>query len=988
MKNNLFVLATICLFILIAAGPAAGSTGDDGSVTIVKPQGAMYSMGDTLTFSGTNTASDTTYLFITGPGLAPFGAPVQSTHPQDSTVIDGDASTFQAAIHSTGNKWLWTWDTQNVHIDAGTYTLYAVSKPRNLDHLNETHYARVAFIMMKPANARAAAGDGSSGELPAEPGNDGSVTITPPESRIYSIGDTITFSGTNTASGTTYLFITGASLDTGGAARKEFLFTDSRSGSQIQSMHPRDSPVIDGDASTFQAAGVGPDNQWSYTWNTRDIIMDTGTYAVYAASTPRDLAHISSTHYSRITFNMMRPATIGPGGNLSEPSVAIRKGGFTISGIAKGTPHPGVAIWITGAPGSGMPGYIYQFFEEPDADGFYSFDYANTRLDEGQYHIIVQHPGMNGIPDIYLAGNTSGDAKSDDGWVWNRLIHQDNDPKGTKIFKVLGPGSLQGDDAYEALIQAFRDPGVDDIIATAPLPAVPSTGSGNTVSIMDSPEEKAITQPREGLSGAGSAAEPAFAVDSVMVDPAGDLASGTPVTVSFRVNFSETGNETFPAADELQMSTGLENPRWTSALVLDGIENPQPYSTDRILMVSGWVLSYRPSNSESLKVTLSGTAPNVPSPANITLFTVTEFDSDGNPVAGSGTSRTAMNNPGTGQPVLSGTGAQADPVVPVTTDVTITERPSGNVAAGCTMVPRTGLNSQKTIGFSWSDISVFTPESAGNFSSSLTTTGTVITKEQAETLARKAFPHYSPDNIIMEYSDGGINSRIWKFDMRKDDQQLVLGSLDAYTGDLMDYNVVRHRLWEDPLEIPHLAATSMDSAQVAAENEIRERTGGLPLKLVDSRVDQDGNYFFNYRRVIQGVPCYKDGIIIAVEPGTGKVVMYSKTWYTPENAVAARSVPAISRDAAIALVEREAKACYPESSDSFRIESADLRWMDLYNQEKFLPASGVIPLVWDVRFDDATIRAWEFPIPEEGWVDAQNGTIRSMAYFHCRSNCG
>ena len=240
----------------------------------------------------------------------------------------------------------------------------------------------------------------------------------------------------------------------------------------------------------------------------------------------------------------------------------------------------------------------------------------------------------------------------------------------------------------------------------------------------------------------------------------------------------------------------------------------------------------------------------------------------------------------------------------------------------------------------------------------------------------------------MEYSDGGVNSRMWRFDMRKDDRQLVLGTLDANTGDLMNYNVVRHPLWEDPLESPHLAAASLEKARQTAENEIRKRNGGLTLKLIDSRVDYDGNYVFNYRRILQGVPCGKDGITITVNPGTGNVVMYSKTWTTPENAVAAQTVPAISRDAAIALVEREARACYPESADSFRIVSADLRWMDLYNQEKFIPAPGVIPLVWYVRFDDATIRAWEFPVPEEGWVGAQNGTLLSMGYFHCRSNCG
>ena len=262
---------------------------------------------------------------------------------------------------------------------------------------------------------------------------------------------------------------------------------------QIQSTHPQSSPVIDGDASTFQSASVGPDDRWLWTWDTQNGLPD-GTYTAYAASTPRDLAHISSTHYSRVTFTMTKPTNIGPGGPLSEPSVATQEGKVTISGIAKGNPHTGVTIWIIGAPGSGMPGYIDQFIEQPDSNGFYSLGYTNTRLEEGKYHVIVQHPGLNGIPDINLAGNSTGDRMGDDEWIWNRLIHQDNDPKGTKIFKVSGPGSLQGDDAFEALIQVFRDPGIDDIIAITPLPPVASTGSGYTIPVVNNPEEKTIAQ--------------------------------------------------------------------------------------------------------------------------------------------------------------------------------------------------------------------------------------------------------------------------------------------------------------------------------------------------------------------------------------------------------------------------------------------------------------------------------------------------------------
>jgi hypothetical protein len=252
------------------------------------------------------------------------------------------------------------------------------------------------------------------------------------------------------------------------------------------------------------------------------------------------------------------------------------------------------------------------------------------------------------------------------------MLKENNNANGSKIYI---DGGLQGNDAYLALIEAFKDPGVDDIIAIAPSPAVTSDGSGDTIPVVNSPEEKAIAQTREGFSDTESATGPAFEVDTVVVDPAGDLAPGTPITVSFMVNISGTGtDETFPAANELLMSTGLDKPRWEYSLILDGIESPQPGSNGRVLGVSGWVLSYPLSVSEYLKVTLSGTTPRVSSPANVTLFTVTEYDSHNNRIAGSETIHTARISPGTGQPVLSSTGAQANTAAPGTSGGTVIEK--------------------------------------------------------------------------------------------------------------------------------------------------------------------------------------------------------------------------------------------------------------------------------------------------------------------------
>jgi hypothetical protein len=327
-----------------------------------------------------------------------------------------------------------------------------------------------------------------------------------------------------------------------------------------------------------------------------------------------------------------------------------------------------------------------------------------------------------------------------------------------------------------------------------------------------------------------------------------------------------------------------------------------------------------------------------------------------------------------------GSGSSVDPA----------DRSSGKAGDACTLVPIGAIAGSDAAGFTYQNTTVFTAVSAGNYSYPFGKKDAGITIDQAKVFAQKAFPHYSADRVGMEYSDGSDSVRGWNFDLYKDSQKIVMGTLDADTGDLRAYFIPTYLRGEQQGD-SHPDVT-MDSARVTAENEIRERNGELPLKLVESRLDSPsprppgmeaaGNYVFLFRRIIHGVPCNTDGFTISVDSGTGNVVTYYKSWHTPENAVAAQPVPAIPRDAAIAVIEREAKACYPDSADSFRIVSADLQWMDLYNPDKFTPSPGVIPLAWYVRFDDKTIREREFPVPEEGSVDAQNGTLLSMYYVH------
>jgi len=127
----------------------------------------------------------------------------------------------------------------------------------------------------------------------------------------------------------------------------------------------------------------------------------------------------------------------------------------------------------------------------------------------------------------------------------------------------------------------------------------------------------------------------AYTVSQVSVNPAGDLTPGTPVTVSFTIQFAGSG-ETFPTDNTLDFSTDLDNPRWNTVLALNNIDNPQPVEGGKNYQLDGWILSYPSTDvEENLRVNLEGVAPQVASTTNKTIVRVQELDGRNNVVSGS-----------------------------------------------------------------------------------------------------------------------------------------------------------------------------------------------------------------------------------------------------------------------------------------------------------------------------------------------------------------
>jgi hypothetical protein len=120
----------------------------------------------------------------------------------------------------------------------------------------------------------------------------------------------------------------------------------------------------------------------------------------------------------------------------------------------------------------------------------------------------------------------------------------------------------------------------------------------------------------------------AFSVSSVTIDPSVSLTPGTPVTVSYNIDFqSGTGSTTIPSANDIQMSTDLTNPKWTYTILLDGVENPRQSTGGNVLTITGFELSYKSSVEESVRVTLEGTVPTVDKTTDKTIVKIQEIDS-------------------------------------------------------------------------------------------------------------------------------------------------------------------------------------------------------------------------------------------------------------------------------------------------------------------------------------------------------------------------
>ncbi len=85
------------------------------------------------------------------------------------------------------------------------------------------------------------------------------------------------------------------------------------------------------------------------------------------------------------------------------PSTVAQGDKIFINGTAEGQPAS-VAIWILGK------NFVFKHTETVNVDGSFSYEVrqdTTNSMNSGQYFVVVQHPGTNGIYDIDWAGRPS-----------------------------------------------------------------------------------------------------------------------------------------------------------------------------------------------------------------------------------------------------------------------------------------------------------------------------------------------------------------------------------------------------------------------------------------------------------------------------------------------------------------------------------------------------------------------------------------------------
>jgi len=584
---KIFLLCIMAGTVLLAFPVSAA---EKPVVTVVAQGAGAYYLGEEAALFGMNTDTGSTYLYITGPNLPESGGKLASP---DQKVVSGNADTFTIARTNADKTWAYSWYTVGLRMDAGSYTIYAASKPKSADQLAETPYGTTSIIIKRPFIAAelspvpvthgqpftitgTAVTDGNqssaqvwifgdnfayhtttpvnpdasfaftgnaalSENLPsgqnylvvehpmadntldfvvngdyvrdvkqnsgldlfkitgpgslqgrdaaealvaaisAREGHDSTytndtytiipfqvttagspaaapaagtstgtaVTISADGSHSYYQGEKVVLWGKSSTAGTVYLFMTGPTTFKNGPGIPP-------SGGKLTS--PLQA-VVSGNPDSFTTVTTKPDKTWEYSFYTDNLNLDAGTYTVYAESQPK-AADQPDSGAADVGMALKKPYITA---NMSSLNV-VKGQPVTVTGIAEGIP-PEVQIWIFGDK------YVSTTKTPVNSNGDFTFTIGaemSGSLPEGQNYLIVEHPMADNQFDFVVNGAYVRDLKLNN---------------GTDLFKITGPGNLQGSDAADALIAPITAQNThDDSYTNDTYTLIPFkvTGAGST----------------------------------------------------------------------------------------------------------------------------------------------------------------------------------------------------------------------------------------------------------------------------------------------------------------------------------------------------------------------------------------------------------------------------------------------------------------------------------------------------------------------------
>lgn len=111
---------------------------------------------------------------------------------------------------------------------------------------------------------------------------------------------------------------------------------------------------------------------------------------------------------------------------------------------------------------------------------------------------------------------------------------------------------------------------------------------------------------------------------SVIIDNAGAgaLTPGMAVVMSVRVDFPDKENTTYPETNQLELTSGLDNPYWTWNIVRNGMKKDETEERKSRVIINGGVLSWPANTTESLDIHLYGIAPSVMEPKRLSVLRI------------------------------------------------------------------------------------------------------------------------------------------------------------------------------------------------------------------------------------------------------------------------------------------------------------------------------------------------------------------------------